>query len=1161
MNRRPPCPGRAAAALAVLATLASIHPQAAFAAPETPTGLPTDRMIVVYRAKGGLAALGGPERSRRVEALSQAAGVRLTHDRPMSGGADVLRLPRRLALAEAEAVAARLRALPEVEHAEPDAIFRPLLVPNDPRYAEQWHYFESFGAQLPAAWDVTIGAPGIVVAVIDTGITQHSELSSRLVPGYDFIHDALVANDGGGRDPDPSDTGDFITEADDAGTTHGGYFKDCGVGPSSWHGTHVAGTIAAGGNDGKGIAGIAWGSKILPVRALGKCGGYTSDIVDGMRWSAGLSVPGVPANQNPAQVLNLSLGGAQACTATYQNAINEIVNRGSVVVVAAGNSNANAGGFSPASCNNVISVAATDRQGGRAYYSNYGAVVDIAAPGGAQGFGGDPNGVLSTLNAGAQGPGAESYEFYQGTSMAAPHVAGIAALMLSVQSSLTPAQVLQVMQQTARSFGGSGCTSSTCGPGIVQAAAALAALSGGPPPTSPPGATPTPTPTRPPGSGTCVEHLADGGFEAGTPSTDWFELSLAFGTPICDEGVCGQPPGGGPRGGAYWAWLGGTEDYELAYLAQILELQPGRATLSLWLRILAGGGTGQLGVYFDGVPVFSASQGDAAAYGSYRKVEVDISAFAEAGPHILEIEAEFDGTGVLSFMVDDVSVQACSGGSVPTPTPVAATPTPTPLPPPAAPSSLAALAGAGSIALEWQPSLSPGVEGYRVYRGIPDLVTQVCVFDPQPINGASPVQGTGYTDLAGLVPGTIYCYAVHAVRGGLLGPPSNVATARFGVVTLAIPDVAAGPGSRDVIVPVRIANADGLVLGAADIWLDYDPALLTAKRVEKTVLTQDYAWSASHTAGRIKVALATGSSAPLQGSGNLFHVVVDVIGTVGTSSELRFVAAETALYDDRFALLPATLASGSLTVTEDGACSRGDLNGDGRVRSVDAAMVLQISVGKLAPDECARAAGDVNGDGQIGASDASAILYAATHDGQWPSIAAGARQAAGALRLSLGSGAVASGRELIVPLRISNLKDVAAFEATLSFDPALVRATHVTVPGLVTSSYMVDFKPGLGVLRLALASSAPVRSNLDTVLAYVHFEALGGVGRTPVTLASYRLWDLYGRDFVRSGLVSGVTPEHGEIVVGRTVPAALGLLAGFVLLAAGAGTLRRRRRR
>jgi len=313
----------------------------------------------------------------------------------------------------------------------------------------------------------------VVTAVIDTGFRPHADLNANLLPGYDFISDAAVANDGGGRDGDASDPGDWVSA------------NECAPGEpaetSSWHGTHVAGSIAAHTNNSVGVAGVAFNARVVPARVLGKCGGYTSDIADAIIWTSGGAVGGVPANANPAKVLNLSLGGIGSCGTTTQNAINSARSRGASVIVAAGNSNANSSGFTPANCTGVVTVAAVGRNGGRASYSNFGATVEVAAPGGS----GGANSVLSTLNSGSAGPGADSYAFYNGTSMATPHVAGVVALMLSVNSALTPDQVTQILQSTARAFP---ATCSQCGSGIVNANAAVdAALGGGPGPGPGPG--------------------------------------------------------------------------------------------------------------------------------------------------------------------------------------------------------------------------------------------------------------------------------------------------------------------------------------------------------------------------------------------------------------------------------------------------------------------------------------------------------------------------------------------------------------------------------------------------------------------------------------------------------------------------------------------------
>ena len=272
-------------------------------------GIPTDQIIIRYRDPVRAQGLVVPDSLNQIQRLSDAAGRRLEYFREMSGEAHVLRLPERLPVDQVREISNRLMALPDVAYAEPDYMMLPTLMPNDPQYVQQWNYFApsagSFGINAPAAWDITTGSAAIVVAIIDTGITNHADLSGRTVPGYDFISDSRVANDGDGRDSDPSDPGDWITTAENIS----GFFQGCRVTNSSWHGTHVAGTIGAASNNSLGVSGINWQSKILPVRVLGKCGGATSDIADGMRWAAGLSVSGVSPNANPARVLNLSLGG------------------------------------------------------------------------------------------------------------------------------------------------------------------------------------------------------------------------------------------------------------------------------------------------------------------------------------------------------------------------------------------------------------------------------------------------------------------------------------------------------------------------------------------------------------------------------------------------------------------------------------------------------------------------------------------------------------------------------------------------------------------------------------------------------------------------------------------------------------------------------------
>ncbi|HEU0291504.1 MAG TPA: S8 family serine peptidase, partial [Anaerolineales bacterium] len=446
--------------------------------PVSQDGIPTNQLIVKYRSDTNLPdAFVSAASKFGLQRLREATATNLEYYRSISDHAHVLRLPARLPMAEVEDIARAIAALPEVEYAEPDYMMFPALTPTDPQYGSQWHYFESYGINLPTAWDFTLGSSNVWVAIIDTGITDHVDLTGRWVGGYDFITDVPTANDGNGRDSDPHDPGNWITNAESSSGT----FAGCPVTNSTWHGTHVSGTIGALGNNGIGVAGINWVSPIVPVRVLGKCGGFTSDIADGMRWAAGLSVSGVPVNTNPAKVLNISFGGPGLCSATYQNAINSVNAAGSMVVVAAGNSgsNLNTNSYQPANCDGVITIAATDRGGQRAFYSNYGAVVKISAPGG-ETVPSLQNGVLSTLNTGTTSPGSDTYGYYAGTSMAAPHVSGVISLMLSINPALTLSEVIQILQTTALAFPtGSNCTISTCGSGIVNAANALGAV---PPP-------------------------------------------------------------------------------------------------------------------------------------------------------------------------------------------------------------------------------------------------------------------------------------------------------------------------------------------------------------------------------------------------------------------------------------------------------------------------------------------------------------------------------------------------------------------------------------------------------------------------------------------------------------------------------------------------------
>lgn len=439
-----------------------------------------DRFIVKYRdgsaARASTAAVDSALRSSAARiAVGGGEQLRVEHLRRMTHGADVVRTSRKLDRADAESLMRQIAADPDVEFVEVDKLNQAFWTPNDPRFSSQYGFGTGPGGiRATQAWDVTRGA-GAVVAVLDTGIASHSDLNANILPGYDFIIDPTVAGDGGGRDADPSDPGDYA-----------------GGRSSSWHGTHVAGTVAAVTNNGVGVAGTAPEAKVVPVRVLGRGGGYDSDIADAVVWASGGNVSGVPANQNPAEVINLSLGGGGACGNAMQSAINAAVGRGTTLVIAAGNSNANVSGFSPANCSNVIAVASNTSTGARSSFSNYGAGITISAPG---------SGIVSTLNSGRTTPGSESYASYDGTSMAAPHVAGVVALIQAVSSpAKTPAQIRTLLTSTARAFPST--PSQPIGAGIVDAAAAVAAATGG--------AGPTPDPGPDPG---------DGGLQNGVPVT------------------------------------------------------------------------------------------------------------------------------------------------------------------------------------------------------------------------------------------------------------------------------------------------------------------------------------------------------------------------------------------------------------------------------------------------------------------------------------------------------------------------------------------------------------------------------------------------------------------------------------------------------------------
>lgn len=484
------------------------------------------RVIVKYKAdstlrrvqSSALAEGAAAPAPRHAQRLSQTLRAPLTDGRVLGPHTQAL---RGQGLSSSE-LARRLRSLPEVEWAVVDERRRIHNLPNDPLFADnqrtvtpavgQWYLRAPTAEAVSAinavgAWVSTQGASSVVVAVLDTGVRpEHPDLQGKLHPGYDFIGldrsgAATTANDGNGRDNDPTDPGDWTNA------------NECSAGEpasaSSWHGTQVSGLIGAATNNGTGMAGAGWNVMVLPLRVLGRCGGYDSDIIAAMRWAAGLSqnvgvstVLNVP-NPFPARVINMSLGSQGTCTAAYQDVVNELRQAGVTVVAAAGNDTGLKVSV-PANCPGAVAVSGVRHIGSKVGYSNIGPEVALAAPAGncvnLQGTCLYP--LLTTINLGQRQAGANGYsdgsDYSVGTSFAAPLVAATVGLMLSVDPTLTPSKVREILQATVRPFPSSRplaagedpvptcrapddrdqlecfCTTTTCGAGMLDAGAAVA---------------------------------------------------------------------------------------------------------------------------------------------------------------------------------------------------------------------------------------------------------------------------------------------------------------------------------------------------------------------------------------------------------------------------------------------------------------------------------------------------------------------------------------------------------------------------------------------------------------------------------------------------------------------------------------------------------------
>jgi len=461
-----------AAALLALAFGGDLGTASAQHPPGNPERL-YSRIIVKMKAGAPPAADNIPTIGRHAKAMAHsAAASEVRHFKTIYRDTHVAKVSTPMRRAELAAFAAAMARDPQVDYAEVDEFVQAHAVPNDPDYAaRQWNLKAASGAVGGAnfvnAWDRNAGGnpvngTGVVVAVLDTGYRPHGDLAANIVGGYDFVSAALDRDNTSGRDAIALDPGDWDPT------------DPLNCASSSWHGTHVAGVLAAIANNSVGIAGAAFGVKVLPVRVLGICGGYSSDIQEGMYWAAGLHQANGVTNPNIAKVINLSLGNEAgiACSASYQAAVDAVLNAGVTIVASSGNESSNTAISSPASCRGVIAVTAHSSDGNRFYKANVGAGTAISAPGDA---------IYSATNIGnttpVASPGGDSFALKSGTSMAAPHVAAAAALLYQIRPTITPARILNTLQSTARAFAVGYCQlHGVCGEGMLDADAAVARL-------------------------------------------------------------------------------------------------------------------------------------------------------------------------------------------------------------------------------------------------------------------------------------------------------------------------------------------------------------------------------------------------------------------------------------------------------------------------------------------------------------------------------------------------------------------------------------------------------------------------------------------------------------------------------------------------------------
>jgi serine protease len=384
-----------------------------------------------------------------VDALAKELGVPLTFKRHLVLDWLLLEVGVDVDEDATLALVARAQKVKGLRGAAAEWVMRRLATPGDPFFGLMWH-LDAIGAR--GAWDITQGTTTRRVGVVDTGtFFGHEDLVGKRGAEFDFISDSFQANDGDGRDGDATDPGD------NADCNGDGFFD---APASSFHGTHVAGTILAGGDNGVGITGVNWNAKLVTGRALGRCGGTTVDIDEAVAWMAGFQIDGVPniPAAERVRVVNLSLGATGAPCDDFTDSVwDAVAGQNVVIVVAAGNDGNNVPVASPANCDDSLAVAAFGHDGNNTLssFSNFGPEIDIVAPGGDQRRTGVfEDGVLSGIHPDASPfQDRAPYTFYEGTSMAAPHAAGVVSLMLDANPGLSAADITSLLKANSDTCG------------------------------------------------------------------------------------------------------------------------------------------------------------------------------------------------------------------------------------------------------------------------------------------------------------------------------------------------------------------------------------------------------------------------------------------------------------------------------------------------------------------------------------------------------------------------------------------------------------------------------------------------------------------------------------------------------------------------------------